>query len=572
MRYLAIIYSGLLLAVAAPCARAEPAEQPPAPGTLLERAARLQAASQNELAMVSSGHDALLLRVHLIRQARRSIDLQTFIWTNDEVGSLLMYELIEAARRGVRVRIIADQMASNKDPDTAAYLATVHTNLQIKHYRPPLERIQPSTGQLIWAGLWAFHDTNQRMHNKLMLVDGCLFITGGRNIENTYYDHATELNFRDRDVLALGPVAQAAAESFEDFWAYRHAVRSADLKDVAAALARNQFRRLGGREDFGLGVYFADLDGQVATTAGAVQRIIQRLRPVQQVSFIADQPGKKRGLPLSEQARITRQLRRALESAESSLVMQTPYLVLSPPARKLFRTMKQKQPNLRIRISSNSFASTDNLLAYSANYRLRGDYVEKLGLEIYEFKPRPADLHQLFPQVTWMEQLAAERTRAGRQTRAPFLCIHAKSMVVDDRLAFVGTYNLDPRSENLNTEAGLLVEDPAFARELKAEIERDMWPGNSWVIARRALPLRLEVVNGLVDGLLSWSPLDLWPIQNTSSYDLKPGALEVPPGHPEFHTRYREAGSFPGTEGWLTQKEIITRLYKVVGTPLTPIL
>lgn len=567
MLYRAIICSGLLLAV--PCARADGVVA----DTLLARADRLQAAgAHSELAIVSSGYDALLLRVHLIRQARHSIDVQTFIWTNDEVGSLMMYELIQAARRGVRVRIIADQMASDKNPDTAAFLATVHTNLQIKHYRPPMARIEPSLGQLLWAGLWAFKDTNQRMHNKLMLVDGCLFITGGRNIENTYYDFATELNFRDRDVLALGPVALEAAASFEDFWSYRHSVSSAELKDVASALQRNTFRRLERREEFGLGDYFVELDRQADEPAEVDRRIGHRLRPVEQVRFIADEPGKKRGLPLSEQAKITRQLRRALESAQTSLVLQTPYLVLSPPARKLFRDLKKTRPSLRIRISSNSFASTDNLLAYSANYRLRGDYVEKLGLEIYEFRPRPAELLPLFPQVTWMEELAAARLREGKQTRLPFLCIHAKSMVVDDRLAFVGTYNLDPRSENLNTEAGLLVEDRAFALELKAEIERDMQPENSWVIARRALPLGLEAVNGLVDGLLSKSPLDVWPIQNTSSFELKPGATEVPPGHPDFHAHFREAGSFPGTEGWLTQKEIITRLYKVVGAPLTPIL
>ena len=94
----------------------------------------------------------------------------------------------------------------------------------------------------------------------------------------------------------------------------------------------------------------------------------------------------------------------------------------------------------------------------------------------------------------------------------------------------------------------------------------------SWVIARRALPLQLETVNGLVGGLMSLSPIDLWPIQNTSSFELRPGATELPPTHPLFHTHYREAGAFPGTDGIFTTKEILTRLYKVVGAPLTPIL
>ncbi|MCX6955966.1 MAG: phospholipase D-like domain-containing protein, partial [Verrucomicrobia bacterium] len=150
--------------------------------------------------------------------------------------------------------------------------------------------------------------------------------------------------------------------------------------------------------------------------------------------------------------------------------------------------------------------------------------------------------------------------------------LHAKSLVVDGRLAFVGSYNLDPRSENLNTEVGLLVEDEAFARELQAQIARDMRAENSWVIARRAIPLKLDALNGLIDSVLSLSPIDLWPIQNTSSFELRPGARAVPPGHAEFHQRYREVGPFPGTDGLLSTKELLTRLYKAVGAPLTPIL
>ena len=116
------------------------------------------------------------------------------------------------------------------------------------------------------------------------------------------------------------------------------------------------------------------------------------------------------------------------------------------------------------------------------------------------------------------------------------------------------------------------MEDERFAQELQAEIERDLLPENSWVIGRRALPLKLEVVNGLIDSVLSLGPLDLWPIQNTSSFELKPGAKAVPPGHVDFQRNFREVGPFPGTEGTFTTKEIMTRLYKAVGAPLTPIL
>jgi putative cardiolipin synthase len=502
--------------------------------------------------------------VHLIREARTSIEVQTFIWSDDESGRLLIYELIEAARRGVKVRIIADHMVSDQDPATVAFLTTVHPNFQLKHYRPAMARIKPSRFQTILAGLWSFHGVNQRMHNKLMVFDGTVMITGGRNIENTYFDHSTGMNFRDRDVLGVGPVARAAAESFEQFWNFRHAVPGAELKDVAAVIASGRYPRHETRADYDFGPFFGELEGAAVPVREVAERFAARLRPVVKATFIGDDPGKTGGF-FTRDARITLELRRALAGAKRSVVMQTPYLILSGPAQKLVRELHTQNPGLSIRISSNSFASTDNLLAYSANYRLRGVYVDELKLQVHEFRPQPASLRELFPRYDTMAKLAA-----AKGDKAPFLCIHAKSLVVDDRLAFIGSYNLDPRSENLNTEIGLMVEDEGFARELREEIEQDLRPENSWVIAKRRLPLHLGTVNALLDGFLSRSPVDIWPIQNTSSFELRPGAMEVPPGHPDFHKHYREAGAFPGTEGLFTQKEILTRLYKAVGTPLTP--
>ncbi|HEX2100670.1 MAG TPA: phospholipase D family protein [Candidatus Synoicihabitans sp.] len=525
----------------------------------------------NHVALVSGGEDALLLRIHLIRQATLTIAVQTFIWTNDECGRLLMYELIEAARRGVKVRIIADHFASDQDPAIVAFLATAHPNLEIKHHRPARSRLQGSLFRNAFAALQSFRSFNQRMHNKVMVFDDTALITGGRNIENTYFDHSTELNFRDRDVLVIGPAVQAAAASFEAFWNFRYSVPSRELKDVAALLARDAYPRFTTRADYAFGSYFQDLVDDAPRLQRTAQVFRERLRAVDKARFVADEPGKLRDL-LTKTSDVTRELRDTIEQARTSIVIQTPYLVLSPPARRVLRRLREEQPALAIRISTNSFASTDNIMAYSGNYRLRSVYVEDLALQVYEFKPQPQNLGALFPRYEEMRERAVSRIAARTQTRLPYLCIHSKSLVVDNRFAFVGSYNLDPRSENLNTEAGLFVEDAAFARELRAEIEADMDPGNSWVIARRPLPLRLDVVNGWVADVLTLAPLDLWPIQNTSSFELREDGVVVPPGHPDFHRHYREVGAFPGADGWLTHKEIVTRLYKAVGKPLTPLL
>jgi phosphatidylserine/phosphatidylglycerophosphate/cardiolipin synthase-like enzyme len=503
----------------------------------------------NRLAIVSGGYDALLLRVHLIRQATVSVSIQTFIWTNDECGRLLICELVEAARRGVKVRILADHLVSEQDPATMAFLATAHPNLEVKHYRPAAGRLKPSWWRTLFAGVVGFRAINQRMHNKVLLVDDAVLVTGGRNIENTYFDHSTTMNFRDRDVVAIGPVVRGAVESFEAFWGYREAVASRDLVDVAGVIAAGKFRRYATKADYDFGPHFAALTREANEAGVVAERFVARLKPVRTVTFISDEPGKSGGEANGGMPRITRALRSALEQAKTSILMQSPYLVLSKPARVLVRDVQAKNPALRIRISTNSFASTDNLFAYSENYRLT-----------------------LFPRHPEMAAIATAQAKPGKPVRPPFLCVHAKSLVVDGRLAFVGSYNLDPRSENLNTEVGLLVEDEAFAAELGAEIEHDLRPENSWVIGRRVLPLRLEAVNKFIDDTLSLGPIDVWPFQNTSSFELKPAAPAVAPTHADFHRHYRDVGPFPGTDGLLSTKEILTRLYKAVGAPLTPIL
>ncbi len=525
----------------------------------------------NRVAMLSQGYDALLLRVHLIRSATRSIEIQTFIWTNDEVGRLVIYELIEAARRGVKVRIVADHLFSDQDPDVVAFLATAHPNFEVRHYRPATSRMKPGLWRTMLAGVRAFHDVNQRMHSKVMIVDGAVLITGGRNFENTYFDHSTALNFRDRDVVAVGPIVRTASEQFEQFWSYRFTVTSRDLVDVRAALKQGTFRRFDRREDYDFGGFFMALDAEANDTALVERRFVSQLRAVERARFLYDAPGKShRG---SDKAAATaRELNEFVKRAQSSVVLQTPYLVLSGTARDLMLELRRRTPAVDVRIATNSFASTDNLYAYSANYRLRADYVRTLGLTIYEFKPLPAELPTFFPTYPAMLERARQKPRQDAAAKAPFVSLHAKSLVIDDTIGFVGSYNLDPRSERLNTETGLLVVDREFARALRAEIERDMQPENSWVIARRRFPLRLDIVNGLVAGVFSLTPLDLWPIQNTSSFELIPGQSPVAPDDRSFYERYRDVGPFPGAENPLTEKEIVARLLKAFGAPLTPIL
>lgn len=519
----------------------------------------------NYVQIIDSGDDALLARIHLIRSATKSICIQTFIWTNDEVGRFIMYELIQAAQRGVQVRIIADHFVSDKDPNVVAFLATAHPNLQIKHYRPAADRIKPSKLRVMTNLVFGFRGFNQRMHNKILLVDDVAVIAGGRNIENTYYTRSTEMNFRDRDVLVIGPAAADVRTSFNEFWTCRHVEPSHELLDVAKVIEEGTFTRYITRADFA----FSELCSREDWGAGDLS-LIQRtfadhLIQAKRLEFIADKPGKNRALGLRGGGQITQRLTEVIEDAQSEIIAQSPYFVLGTPSRKFFTELRKAKPELRIVVSSNSFGSTDNTMAYSANYRLRSVYIESLKLETYEFKPQPGELYTVFPAFDEFSRRAEARLASGEQERGPFLCIHAKSAVVDSKIAYIGSYNLDPRSANLNTEIGFLIEDPAIAQQLRATILGDCQPENSWVIAKRQMPLSTDKLNGLVEGLMQLTPVDLWPIRNTSSFELRPGKTAVPTNDPDFYQNYEDVGSFPGAPSALTAKEITTRLFKALG-------
>jgi phosphatidylserine/phosphatidylglycerophosphate/cardiolipin synthase-like enzyme len=154
----------------------------------------------------------------------------------------------------------------------------------------------------------------------------------------------------------------------------------------------------------------------------------------------------------------------------------------------------------------------------------------------------------------------------------PYFCLHAKSMVVDDEIAFIGSYNLDPRSENLNTEVGLVITDRNFAALLQAAIAKDMEPQNSWVIAKREIPLNLDDANAILVWLSGTMPIDPWPIRYASAFELIEGRNPVLPQHADFYNNYRSVGSFPEVAGERSDKIFGALIFKTFGKYLTPLL
>jgi putative cardiolipin synthase len=215
----------------------------------------------------------------------------------------------------------------------------------------------------------------------------------------------------------------------------------------------------------------------------------------QDVEFISDAPGKNDGSEgLGGGGESTRSLIEAIRNAKHSVLIQSPYLVLPKGGVELFAELNTR--GVRTRISTNSLASTDNLPAFSGYHRQRPRLLNA-GIELFEFKPHPgiqAELVERYPAL------------AGNN---PVFAIHAKSMVIDDKLIFIGTFNLDPRSANLNTEVGVFIESVELARQLTESIERDMLPENSWHTTAEYAP-DFEVSRGkrLTLGFVNLLPIE----------------------------------------------------------------
>ena len=422
--------------------------------------------------VLDTGAEALLARAWLVDQAQQSIEVQYFIWSTDNIGILAAEALLRAADRGVRVRVIVDDLLIDA-PDKSLLALARHPKIDIRIYNPKTSVGVPLHTRLLNA-VTDFRGTNQRMHDKTLVVDGKIAITGGRNMAAEYFDHNHEYNFRDRDALLLGSVVKAMQSHFETFWASGLSVPVETLYDGLGLMQMNVrvdddqvkrvYRELHEYERSPQN-FDAEIRLAIEATPSSLERLAQQMRWTE-VEFISDKPGKNDNRSqLCGGGQTSAALARLLQGAQQRVVIQSPYLVPSADAVALLRQVRER--GVAVRISTNSLASTDNLPAFSGYRNLR-EQLLAMGLQIHEYRPAP--------QV--QQQLVLRLSAASRS--APVFALHAKTMVVDGKTVYIGTFNFDPRSENLNTEVGVIIHDEALARAVEAAIETDMAPGNSW--------------------------------------------------------------------------------------------
>lgn len=495
---LLVMGSGLLLADRlTPPATGTPSTYLPPGGTpsVLDRElAPLLSSHKGKTGVVwlSDGLDAFAARSVISQRAGRSLDVMYYIWHDDIPGHLLARELHAAAERGVRVRLLLDDLnAHGLDPAMMALDA--HPNIQLRLYNPfrnrgGLRRIVEMVQRVF--------SINHRMHNKAWIADSQVAIIGGRNIGAEYFDARDDINFRDLDLLLAGPAVEQASRLFDDYW------NSAAVVPIAA-LSQKSPAQLQRWLDA------TDLQARQDEAARYVQRVKRRqARPSveeQGIALWSDRVNVLSDPPLKHQqadAGILTPISADLRSARQQLLMISPYFVPGEPATTALAA--QARAGIHVGLITNSLAATDVAAVHSGWQPYRPALVHA-GVRVHELK-RHGRRHG--PAIPLGSSGAS---------------LHTKAYVVDGRRGFVGSFNLDPRSARLNTEMGVFFDDPGLGQRLQDEFALLADPEWSYaVLPDGSSGVRWRSADGQLDShepdtsralrawvrLLSWLPLE----------------------------------------------------------------
>ena len=404
------------------------------------------------LRLLPDGDDAFEARLALVRAAEKSIDAQYYLVADDRSGRQFARGLRDAAARGVRVRLLVDDLNAGATKGLLAELAS-HDNVELRMFNP----LPVRTGSLHARVLLSLHKldrVNRRMHNKLLVADNSFAITGGRNIADEYFGRSQPANFIDMDVLMAGTAVRELSDVFDGYWNSALAYPLQSLVDVQgivkkrAAMAAGLPIALVGR---------AVQDDEERDGLGA-QLARQRV-PLQpaHVRVIADtvahpEPGNPDAA--LREGFVMRANLELLQSARQEALVVSPYLVPMPSMLAAFGAASAG--GARISVVTNSLATTDEPLAHYGYARYRQELVG-MGIALYELMPAKGARTDSY-SVTHQGSLAR---------------LHAKLAVVDRRWFYVGSMNMDRRSAHCNTELGLVVESPALAGELVDMIQRE---------------------------------------------------------------------------------------------------
>jgi cardiolipin synthase C len=385
-----------------------------------------------------TGLDAFAARMAMVEAANSSLEVQYYIWHDDTTGRLLVDALRRAADRGVRVRLLLDDNGTHGMDATLAALA-VHNNVQVRLYNPFVQRTARILGYLT-----DFSRLNHRMHNKSLTADGVAAIVGGRNVGDEYFQAGSGVEFVDMDVLAVGPAVLEIARSFDEYWNSESAYPATLILHSASSADVDRLAGLGAAER-------TDPAANRYLEAARNTTIIHDLR-AHSLTFdwaparlVADSPAKTLGKATRSEL-VVGQLEVLLgHRIDHRFDIVSPYFV--PEQRGVEFLDGLATRGVKVRVLTNSLEATD-VSAVHAGYAPRRAALLKSGVELFELR-----------RVKTSEATGSVRHGSSAS-------LHAKTFAVDDQELFVGSFNFDPRSARLNTEMGLIISSPTFARQL----------------------------------------------------------------------------------------------------------
>ena len=409
---------------------------------------------------LSTGPDALAARLAMARAAQRSLDVQTYIFEPTGTGAAVLGDIIDAADRGVHVRLLLDDLhTAGLDKVLAA--VDSHPNIEVRLFNPFANR-----GARWLEMLWSFSRLDRRMHNKSMTVDNQMSVVGGRNIGDAYFSARSDMDFSDLDVLIAGPAVPQVSAVFDQYWNDRSSYPVAALipegKDAPEEM-RALRKRLEARGDQAKASAYV----QELLDSGLAKGIESGHMPAYtgKATVISDKADKITAQTEGE-GYATIRLERLISAAKNEVVLVSPYFVPDDDGEAWLSAMAKR--GIHVRILTNSFAAND-VSAVHAGYAPHREALVAAGIELYELKPSAnAELAQRGKGAG-----SGSGSRSRTWLASSRASLHAKNYIVDRHLVFIGSLNMDPRSAKLNTEMGVVLDSAALAERILKSMNDD---------------------------------------------------------------------------------------------------
>jgi putative cardiolipin synthase len=388
------------------------------------------------------GLDALGARLGLIERAQSSVDIQSYLIRDDLSGNLIALRLIEAANRGVRIRLLMDD-ALTEPIDGGLLAINDHPNIEVRVFNP-----FPRRRSRVVSFIANFNILNRRMHNKSFTADNQVTIVGGRNLADEYFRMGGESEYVDEDMLAIGPIVNSVSDGFDEYWNTAEAMPISVFEPYVAHLpvadtAAEGRRFLAQHSD---SPYLKQVSGSI------VERLLQgSLRLIAADARVIQDPAARVRYGVRRRAsETTACLQQMVSAATSEVIVVSPYFVPQKQGVAFFAALVRK--GVRVIVVTNSLASTNHVSVHAVYERYRKPLLRQ-GIELYELRPGSRD--------------AASNEDGAVSTK---MTLHSKVAVADGESVFIGSFNLDPRSLFINTEMGMVVESTELAASMATSI------------------------------------------------------------------------------------------------------